>query len=68
MVPELPPIAVDGWYSQTRVARLLGVSYDSVHRWLGLPFGKGMRFKINKRTGYPEIQGREIVRFFNTRY
>lgn len=67
MVPELPPdIALNGWYSQTQVARLLDVSYDSVHNWIKQP--DGLKAEYSKRTGYPLIKGREIVRFFNARY
>jgi len=66
MVPELPEIALNGWYSQTQVARLLGVSYDSVHNWINQP--GGLKAEYSKRTGYPIIKGREIIRFFNARY
>ena len=50
MVPELPDIALNGWYSQTQVARLLGVSYDSVHNWIKQP--GGLKAEYSKRTGY----------------
>jgi len=66
MVTELPPIAPNGSYSQTQVARLLGVSYDTVHRWINMP--DGLRAQYSKINGYPRIQGKEIVRFFNARY
>lgn len=66
MVAELPDIAPNGWYSQTQVARLLGVSYDSVHRWINKP--NGLPAKYSKRTGYPQIKGLDIVRFFNARF
>lgn len=66
MVPVLPEIALNGYYSQTQVARLLGVSYDSVHRWINHP--RGMKAEYSKRTGYPLIKGKEIVRFFNARF
>ncbi|MBR0299425.1 MAG: hypothetical protein IJQ93_03790 [Bacteroidales bacterium] len=65
MVAELPDISLNGWYSQTQVAKLLGVSYFSVHRWINQP--NGMRAQFSKRTGYPLIKGVEIVRFFNAR-
>lgn len=64
MVPVLPEIALNGYYSQTQVARLLGVSYDSVHNWIGKP--GGLRAVYSKRTGYPLIKGSEVVRFFNS--
>lgn len=63
MVTELPNISLNGYYSQTQVAKILGVSYDSVHRWINQP--KGIRATRSRRTGYPLIKGREIVRFFN---
>ena len=66
MVPELPEIALNGYYNQTQVARMLGVSYDSVHRWINKP--NGIRAEFDKRTGYAQIKGKEIVRFFNARY
>lgn len=66
MVPVLPDIAPNGYYSQTQVARLLGVSYDSVHRWINKP--GGLPAKYSKRTGYPLIRGMDIIRFFNARF
>ena len=65
MVPELPNISINGWYSQTQVAKLLGVSYYSVHRWINLP--NGLKANYSKRTGYPLIKGIDIVKFFNAR-
>lgn len=65
MVAELPEIALNGFYNQTQVARILGVSYSSVHRWIQEQ--DGLRVMYNKRTGYPLVRGREIVRFFNSR-
>lgn len=66
MVAELPDIKLNGWYNQTQVAKLLGVSYDSVHRWLSLP--GGLKAEYSRINGYPLIQGKEIVRFFNARF
>ncbi|MBP3256455.1 MAG: helix-turn-helix domain-containing protein [Bacteroidales bacterium] len=65
MVPELPDIAINGFYSQTQVAKLLGVSYDSVHRWINKP--NGLPCQYNKRTGFPTIRGKDIIHFFNSR-
>jgi len=65
MVPELPEISLNGYYNQTQVAKILGVCRDSVYRWIKMP--GGLRVEYSKRTGYPLIQGKEIVRFFHER-
>ena len=65
MVTSLPEkVDLNGYYTQTQAAKLLGVSYFSVHRWISY---KLIETVMSRRTSVPLIKGKEIVRFYNNR-
>lgn len=63
-------IEPEGLYSQTDIARMTGVSYSTVYRWLvgsnGQP-GK-LSFSIRKGNGRPVVKGRDLIKFLGTKY
>ena len=58
-----PHIAVDGKYSMTEAAALLGKDRKTIYRWrkLGL-----LKTKFHRYNKMPFIFGREILRFYDS--
>ena len=62
MVSRLPDtLKLDGQYSQTDVANMLGVDWATVYRWR---MAGTMRFNRHRHNKRPFVYGREVRRFF----
>lgn len=61
MVNSKPRVALDGQYSMSEAASLLGVNRKTIYRWRKCGYLKTKMHRYNKR---PFIVGREIVKLF----
>ena len=61
MTTNRPQVALDGRYSMTETARLLGVNRKTLYRWRACGYLKTKKHRHNK---LPFILGREILRLF----
>jgi len=64
------PLAVtqinpDGLYQTMEIAKIVGVDYTTVYRWLRS--GK-LDFNIRRANNRPIVKGRNLIRFLNAKY
>lgn len=67
MVNELPAnISKAAIYKPSEVARILGVNYTTIWRWMNSSDPRRqLRHGTHRHNGRPFIKGQEIIRFFN---
>ena len=62
MTNHRPHVSLDGQYSITETAVILGVDRRTIYRWKDCGYLKTRKHRYNKR---PFILGREILRIFD---
>lgn len=65
MTNTRPHVALDGHYSMTETARLLGIDRKTVFNWRRWGYLKTKTSRINKR---PYALGREILKVYDLNY
>lgn len=61
MVNNRPRVALEGQYSMTEAATLLGVDRKTIYRWRKCGYLKTKTHRFNRR---PFILGREILKLY----
>ena len=62
MTTSRPHVTLDGRYSMTEAAVLLGVNRKTIYRWRECGYLKTKIRRINK---LPYVEGREILKIFD---
>ncbi len=62
MTNSRPHVALDGHYSMTEAASLLGVDRKTIWRWRDCGYLKAKKSRINRR---PFVLGRDILKIFD---
>lgn len=61
----LTQIEPEGLYQSMDIARITGVNYTTVYRWM--QSGK-LPFDIRRSNGRPVVKGRNLIKFLNPKY
>jgi excisionase family DNA binding protein len=62
MTSTRPNVALDGHYSISEAASLLGVHRKTIYRWIGNGYMKKRSYRHSRR---PFVVGTEIIKIFN---
>lgn len=62
MTTTRPHVALDGHYSISETASLLGVHRNTIRRWIDSGYMKEKSYRHSKR---PFVVGTEIIKIFN---